>query len=88
MYLPEQVESGLGREEQDFVTTAVEDLANPEPNRRLEVNMQRILTSNVQKSESMQVKMVLKKRESDFLLNLPISTKVLCDISRPFNNRK
>lgn len=30
-YLPEQVESGLGREEHDFVTTAVQDLANPEP---------------------------------------------------------
>ena len=30
-YLPEQVESGLGREEHDLVTTAVQDLANPEP---------------------------------------------------------
>ena len=29
-YLPEQVESGLGREEHDLVTTAVQDLANPE----------------------------------------------------------
>ena len=30
-YLPEQVESGLGREEHDLVATAVQDLANPEP---------------------------------------------------------
>ena len=30
-YLPEQVESGLGREEHDIVATAIQDLANPEP---------------------------------------------------------
>ena len=30
-YIPEQVESGLGREEHDTVITAVVDLANPEP---------------------------------------------------------
>ena len=30
-YLPEEVESGLGREELDLVTIAVPDLANPEP---------------------------------------------------------
>lgn len=30
-YLPEQVESGLRREEHDLVTTTAEDLANPEP---------------------------------------------------------
>ena len=33
-YLPEQMESGLGREEHDLVTTAVEDLANPQPKKR------------------------------------------------------
>ena len=30
-HLPEQVESGLGREEHDLVTAAVQDLADPEP---------------------------------------------------------
>ena len=30
-YIPEETELGLGREEHDTVTTAVVDLANPEP---------------------------------------------------------
>ena len=50
-HLPEQVESGLGRQEHDLVTAAVQDLANPEPEQkkgRQEVNMQRTPTSNVQ----------------------------------------
>jgi hypothetical protein len=49
-YLPEQVESGLRKEEHDLVSTAVQDLADPEPKakRRQRVTMQFILTSNVQ----------------------------------------
>ena len=33
-HLPKQVESGLGKEEHELVTTVVQDLADPEPKRR------------------------------------------------------
>ena len=49
-YLPKQVESGLGREEHNLVTTAVQNLAIQSPiqkGEKQEKNVQDILTSNV-----------------------------------------
>lgn len=40
MYISKKMESGLGREEHDIITTAVVDLANLEPDARKEKSRQ------------------------------------------------
>ena len=80
-YLPEHVESGLGREEHNIVTTVVQDLANPDP----EPKMKKTRGKYAKYSHKQHVAIgkyasengPAKKRESDLLLSSLISMIVL-----------
>ena len=90
-YLPEQVESGLGRKEHDLVTTAVEDLANPEPKPKKTKTRGKYATYSDEQRAAIgkyASENGPERQESDLLLNFQLSMKALYDISRHFTNRK